>query len=152
MTRLAALITLLLLPACQGPAMPEPPRLPDLALGVRSERPAAEPGRCWAGEESLWFQAPCPDAMTPERVATLQRALEVRGLHRGAISGEMDRETRTAIRRFQEPLGLDSDRLSIEAARYLGVVPVELDLPEPEEEEPLPSAGPPEAPGSPASA
>ncbi|WP_145109772.1 peptidoglycan-binding domain-containing protein [Cereibacter sediminicola] len=143
MTRLTALISLLLLPACQGPAMPEPPRLPDLAQGVRSERPAAEPGQCWAGEESRWFQAPCPDAMTPERVATLQRALEVRGLHKGAISGEMDKATRAAIRRFQEPLGLDSDRLSIEAARYLGVVPVELDLPEPEEEE---------APGDPASA
>ncbi|MGP3697440.1 peptidoglycan-binding domain-containing protein [Rhodobacter sp. NSM] len=134
MTRLPLLLSLVLLPACQGPAMPDPPRMPDLSLGLRPDRPETEAGICWASDKDLWFRAPCPEEMTADRIATLQRALEVRGFRSGEITGEMDRSTRDGIRKLQAPLGLDSDRLSLDAARYLGLVPIEIDLPDPQPE------------------
>lgn len=73
----------------------------------------------------LWFQTPCPDSFTPDVVASLQRALQARGLYGGAITGALDTETRSAIRRYQEPQGLDSAVLSLAAARQLGLVAVE---------------------------
>jgi peptidoglycan hydrolase-like protein with peptidoglycan-binding domain len=63
--------------------------------------------------------------MTPEFVASVQRALKVRALYRGPISGQMDSRTRAAIRAFQAPDGLDSGILSLDAARKLGLVAVE---------------------------
>jgi len=69
-----------------------------------------------------WFETPCPEVLTPEFVASLQRALAARGLYRGAETGEMDRATRAAIRRYQAPDGVDSGILSLEAARRLGLV------------------------------
>jgi hypothetical protein len=71
-----------------------------------------------------WFETPCEDQMTPEFVASLQRALKVRGLYRGAASGRMDGRTRAAIRRFQKPRGLDSGILTLKTARSLGLAPV----------------------------
>lgn len=75
--------------------------------------------------KETWFETPCADRMTPEFVASIQRALKVRGLYRGKISGELDKRTQTAIRRFQTPGGLDSTTLSLDAARKLGLVAVE---------------------------
>ncbi|MCR9125083.1 MAG: peptidoglycan-binding protein [Rhodobacteraceae bacterium] len=71
-----------------------------------------------------WFETPCPDRMTPEVIASLQRALTARALYRGAISGAMDARTRAAIRRYQQPQGLDSGILSLAAARQLGLIEV----------------------------
>lgn len=68
------------------------------------------------------FAVPCPDQMTGDFTASLQRALIVRGYHEGAATGVMDEETAQAIRRFQRPRGLDSDILSLDAARALGLV------------------------------
>lgn len=73
----------------------------------------------------LWFQTPCEDQLTPDFLASLQRALQARGLYRGAITGEMDPRTQRAIRRYQAPQGLDSSILSLAAARKLGLVAVE---------------------------
>jgi hypothetical protein len=70
----------------------------------------------------LWFETPCPPRMDEAFVASLQRALQVRGLYRGAITGRMDRATMRALRRFQAPQGLDSGLLSMDAARKLGLV------------------------------
>lgn len=70
----------------------------------------------------LWFETPCGAELTPEFVASLQRALKVRGVYRGAITGEMNARTRRAIRAFQKPQGLDSAILSTAAARQLGLV------------------------------
>ena len=70
----------------------------------------------------LWFETPCRSEMTPEFVASLQRALKVRGHYQGPISGEMTARTRRAIRSFQKPQGLDSAILSKAAARQLGLV------------------------------
>ncbi len=75
--------------------------------------------------EVTWFETPCAAAMTPEFVASVQRALKVRALYRGPISGQMDSRTRAAIRAFQAPDGLDSGILSLDAARKLGLVAVE---------------------------
>lgn len=72
-------------------------------------------------EERL-FAVPCPEEMDADFVAALQRALKVRGLFAGDVSGVMDDYTRAAIRALQRPLGLDSDVLSLDAARQLGLV------------------------------
>jgi hypothetical protein len=71
---------------------------------------------------TVWFRAPCPAEMTPEFVATLQRALKARGLYLLPLTGVLDAPTRTAIRRYQTARGLDSDHLSLAAARDLGLV------------------------------
>ncbi|PVA10041.1 peptidoglycan-binding protein [Pelagivirga sediminicola] len=72
-----------------------------------------------------WFETPCPADLTPDFVSSLQRALQAREFYRGAITGEMDTRTRAAIRRYQQPDGLDSGILSLTSARKLGLVAVE---------------------------
>lgn len=72
--------------------------------------------------EKIWFRTPCNDALTPDVVATLQRALAARGIYRGDINGVLDPATQAAIRVFQAPRGLNSDHLSLTAARELGVI------------------------------
>lgn len=72
--------------------------------------------------EKLIFETPCPDAVTPELISTLQRALEARGLYRGPINGVMDMPTKRALRRYQSARGLPSGLLSIQSARGLGLL------------------------------
>jgi len=72
--------------------------------------------------EEIWFRAPCVEDLAREVVATLQRALEVRGHYSGPINGTMTLATRRAVRAYQRPLGLDSGVLSLRAAQMLGVV------------------------------
>ncbi|MFX0543604.1 peptidoglycan-binding domain-containing protein [Roseovarius sp. S4756] len=72
-----------------------------------------------------WFETPCPADLTPDFVASLQRALKARTLYTGAINGAMDARTRAAVRKFQKPEGLDSGILSLASARKLGLVAVE---------------------------
>lgn len=71
-----------------------------------------------------WFEVPCTTMFTPEFVATLQRALMARGLFRADVTGILDNRTKTAIRRFQRPNGFDSDILTLDSARQLGLVAV----------------------------
>jgi putative peptidoglycan binding protein len=80
--------------------------------------------------KETWFQRPCDKEMTPEFVASLQRALGARDLYRGKINGEMDNRTRASVRRFQKPQGLDSGILSLAAARKLGLVAVVIETDE----------------------
>ena len=75
--------------------------------------------------KETWFLVPCATDLTPEFIASVQRALAARGLYKGDISGEMNAGTRAAVRRFQKPQGLDSGILSLAAARKLGLVAVE---------------------------
>lgn len=75
----------------------------------------------------IWFETPCAAQMTPDFIATLQRALQVRSLYRGPITGEMDKRTRAAVRKYQQPEGLDSGILSLASARRLGLVAVSRD-------------------------
>ncbi len=75
------------------------------------------------GTEWRLFVVPCPETLTPEFWASVQRALAVRGLHTGPITGRPDRETAEAVRRYQAALGLDTPVLSLEAAQRLGLAP-----------------------------
>lgn len=72
-----------------------------------------------------WVETPCPPVLTPEFIASLQRALKARGHYHGMITGGMGAETRGAIRSYQETRGLESATLSIETARSLGLIAVE---------------------------
>lgn len=72
-----------------------------------------------------WFETPCPDQMTQEFIASLQRALAVRGHYTGPITGTMDGATRTAVHAYQVRNGLDSGILSLASARALGLAAVQ---------------------------
>lgn len=74
--------------------------------------------------EDRAFAVPCADEMTPDLVASLQRALAVRGLYAGPVTGTMDADTAEAVRRLQAPLGLNSAILTLDAARLLGLIAV----------------------------
>ncbi|MEM1038216.1 MAG: peptidoglycan-binding domain-containing protein [Pseudomonadota bacterium] len=75
----------------------------------------------------IWFEIPCAEALTPEFVSALQRALAARGLYSGPITGDLDKQTGRAIRAFQAPQGLNSTTLSTAAARRLGLVAIARD-------------------------
>ncbi|WP_236626295.1 peptidoglycan-binding domain-containing protein [Actibacterium mucosum] len=72
--------------------------------------------------QELLFETPCLNVLTPEFIASLQRALNARGQYAGSDHGRLDTDTRRAIRAFQAPQGLDSSILSIAAARRLGLI------------------------------
>ena len=76
--------------------------------------------------ETVYFRTPCPEDLTMEYIATLQRALKARGYYLLPLTGQMDAETRDAVRRFQEPLGLDSPVLSLSGARNLGITAADI--------------------------
>lgn len=71
------------------------------------------------------FETPCAATMTPEFIMSVQRALQVRGLYGGEITGEIDNATQSAIRAYQKPLGFDTGTLSVSAARKLGLMVIE---------------------------
>ncbi len=71
-----------------------------------------------------WFETPCADVLTPEFIASLQRALSARGGYAGAITGTMDPATRRAVQAFQRADGPDSGVLTLAAARELGLIAV----------------------------
>ena len=72
--------------------------------------------------EQIWFRTPCDADLSPDVLTTLQRALAVRNFYSDAPTGVLDPTTRRAIRAFQLQRGLNSDRLSLAAARDLGVI------------------------------
>ncbi|MCR8546557.1 peptidoglycan-binding protein [Salipiger sp. P9] len=75
----------------------------------------------------LRFETPCPDQMTPEFIASVQRALAARSYFSGSVSGRIDSATTAAIRKYQTERGLDSGQLSLETARALGLVATPLE-------------------------
>jgi hypothetical protein len=77
--------------------------------------------------QEVWFRAPCPAQMDVAFLASLQRALKARGLYDAPISGLYDDATAEAVRRFQAERGLDSPRLSLAAAKELGLIAVDID-------------------------
>ncbi|MGP9790421.1 peptidoglycan-binding domain-containing protein [Roseinatronobacter sp. NSM] len=72
------------------------------------------------------FRVPCPEQMTTEFIATLQRALHARGQYDGPITGQADSQTRAAVQRFQKSNGFDSPILTLETAQNFGLLPIEL--------------------------
>lgn len=77
--------------------------------------------------EVTWFETPCPNDMTPEVIASLQRALAVRDFYRGPVTGRIDATTSEAVGRYQSATGLQSPVLSLAAARALGLLATPLD-------------------------
>lgn len=69
----------------------------------------------------LWFETLCQEAVTPEFIASLQRALAARSYFKGQVNGRMDAQTRKAIRAYQKAQGVDSEVLSLAAAQKLGL-------------------------------
>lgn len=76
--------------------------------------------------EETAFRVPCPELMTSDFIATLQRALAVRGHYEGPITGRADSATRDAVRGFQRAQGFDSPILTLDTAQRLGLVPASL--------------------------
>ena len=75
----------------------------------------------------LRFRSPCAEEMTPEFIASLQRALAARSRFDGEITGRFDPPTRAAIKTYQTERGLESGQLSLETARTLGLVATPLE-------------------------
>jgi len=74
--------------------------------------------------QEYYFEVPCTAIMTPGFIASVQRALKVRGAYHGPITGEMDARTLKAIRAFQLP-GFNSTILTMDSARRLGLIAYE---------------------------
>jgi hypothetical protein len=69
------------------------------------------------------FETPCAAVMTPQLIASVQRALIARGYYNGAINGRFDGRTATAIERFQTAQGdVQTSTLTLQTARTLGLV------------------------------
>lgn len=70
-----------------------------------------------------WFETPCAlRAGDPDFIAQVQRALIVRDLYAGPVTGDYDAATRAAVRRFQSETGPESGTLSTASAKSLGLV------------------------------
>lgn len=112
-----------------GRALAQPVYMEMTSLGAR---------QCWARYstsgaqprngviEETAFRVPCPELMTANFIATLQRALAVRGHYDGPITGRADSATRTAVRTFQRAQGFDSPILTLDTAQRLGLLPANL--------------------------
>lgn len=69
------------------------------------------------------FAVPCAAVMTPEFVASVQRALMARGYFAGPVTGLMDPQTTAAIERFQsERHDVPTGTLTLRSAQTLGLV------------------------------
>ena len=69
------------------------------------------------------FETPCASLMTPQFVASVQRALVARGYYRGNINGVLDARTTTAIERFQTAQNdVHTGTLTLKTAQVLGLV------------------------------
>ncbi|WP_238365798.1 peptidoglycan-binding domain-containing protein [Mesobacterium pallidum] len=80
--------------------------------------------RIVADRQESWFETVCPGDLTPELVASLQRALAARRAYGGAVTGRLDAPTREALRAWQAAEGRDSAALGLDTARELGLVAV----------------------------
>ncbi|MCH2164066.1 MAG: peptidoglycan-binding protein [Marinovum sp.] len=68
------------------------------------------------------FETVCADVITPEFIASLQRALQVRGFYLHEITGQFDTQTDAALRAYQQSQDVDTGLLTIETARSFGLV------------------------------
>lgn len=113
-----ALMAAVFLSAC-APRAPETVTKLDLV---------APEGACWKDERlpdgsPRRYQVPCPEVVTAEFIASVQRALAARNLYQGPISGQQNEATAEAVRTYQATLGIWSSALSVEAGRKLGLLP-----------------------------
>ncbi len=69
------------------------------------------------------FETVCPENMSVDFIASLQRALATRGYYQARITGQMDAHTESAVRLYQrQQTNIDSPLLAIQTARILGLV------------------------------
>ena len=69
------------------------------------------------------FETPCANVMTPQLIASVQRALIARGYYRGSITGVIDARTAAAIERFQtDEDDVHTNVMTLRTARTLGLV------------------------------
>ena len=69
------------------------------------------------------FETPCAPLMTPQFVASVQRALIARGYYRGSINGTLDARTTAAIERFQTAQDdVHTGTLTLKTAQVLGLI------------------------------
>jgi hypothetical protein len=69
------------------------------------------------------FETPCNSVLTPQFVASVQRALLARGYYDGAINGLIDRRTTASIERFQtDQNDVHTGQLTLKTAQTLGLV------------------------------
>ena len=71
------------------------------------------------------IDAVCPEDLTPEFIASLQRAFKARGLFSSTNTGSMDTSTRRAILNFQSVRGVKSATVMKATAQELGLVVVD---------------------------
>lgn len=76
--------------------------------------------------QAVYIRAPCYDQLTPDTIATLQRALTARGYYAAPVNGSLGPATLLAVRHYQADHGLDTSVLSLKAAQTLGLVSVDL--------------------------
>lgn len=75
--------------------------------------------------EVTWIETLCPDKLTPELLASLQRALAARDFYAGPVSGALDAPTRAALYQYQRSQGFDSRNLALATARQFGLAAVD---------------------------
>ena len=71
------------------------------------------------------IDAVCPEDLTPEFIASLQRAFQARSLFSSAITGSFDAPTRRAIMNFQSVRGVESTTVTKATAQELGLVVID---------------------------
>lgn len=75
-----------------------------------------------APTRTVWTSVLCDVNTTPDVVRRLQTALKSQGHYNGKIDGDVGPATRRAIASYQKAQGVESDILTIESARTLGII------------------------------
>lgn len=74
--------------------------------------------------QTSWYEIVCPNELTTEFTASLQRALALRGYFLGTTGGIINAETHAAIKAFQEGENIPAANpsiLTVEGAQKLGL-------------------------------
>ena len=75
-----------------------------------------------APARTVWTSVLCDVNTTPDVVTRMQRALKSAGHYGGPIDGVIGSQTRRAISSYQAAQGVESDILTIDSARKLGIL------------------------------
>lgn len=73
------------------------------------------------GGESIWVEVMCPKDVEAEIVQQIQLSLMHEGIYRGAITGKMTNETKSALKYFQQNNNLPIGNLNKETLLKLGL-------------------------------